>query len=244
MLELIARSSLKGLTLGVRDHAALLQQAGSACEEIFKAHNHSCHVCGTRVPDGLEIDHGSQHVLNAKPSDLKPICQFCHNLKHPLWAASRGRLVAIYAPDISQVDLHRLAWSMVLWREVHPEAFETVQADLLARASRLSELLDCESVEAMFEAALATVDTLGADRALKSLRKVDQVLRFIPSEVMLDIDQVGDTAIEQGSRLSTWTIGGYRKIARTVAQNMLTRIDPEAISIMESRQSEEEAEDD
>lgn len=246
MLEQIARSRLKTLTLGVRDHAALLGQESETCEKIFRAADHTCHVCGVQTFTGLEIDHGSRHVplKNKSISGLKPICQFCHNLKHPLWAASRGRLVAIYAPDISQVDLQRLSWAMIAWREAYPDHFETLQSDLLSRRDRFSEMMECESVEALFEASLAVIDTLGPESGMASLRSVDQVLRFIPFEVTIDIDSIGDLRIDQASRLSTWTIGGFRKFTRSAARSMLSSLDTEDLDRLEGNLKLEVVEDD
>ena len=238
MLVAVTSTNIRLLNLGARDHAALHGQDASSSRSVFEAADHTCHVCGVRTVDGLEIDNTAGHAPR-KTKGWRAICQFCHNLKHPLWSAARGRIVAIWAPDISQVDLHRLAWSIVTWREAHPEKAEILRADLVARAQRFAETFDCASAEALFEAAFATRDTLGAGRSKAVLLQVDQVLRFVPSEILLDPQQVGDMTIDQGSRLSTWSIGGFRKIARMAGRDMLADHDPAALEVAATAVKEE-----
>lgn len=242
MLEQMVRSNLRSMTFSVRDHASLLKHNSALCESLFKSHDYCCHVCGVKVPDCLEVDHGSRHVPTEDISVLKPICQFCHNLKHPIWAASRGRLVAIHAPDISQVDLTRLSWAMVAWREAYPDVFEKIRSDILLRAKKFSDLMECNSAEGLFEAALAIVDEMGKEKALMTLKKVDQVLRFVPFEITVDIDDIGDLSIDQASRLSTWTIGGFKKFTKTASRNMLSSIDPEVFKRLHGSEEDHEEE--
>lgn len=230
MLAALVRSDLRLLNLGARDHAALLGHDVDLCSRVFADADGCCHVCGTHVPEALEIDHTRGHARGkSHDAGLRAICQFCHNLKHPLWAAARGRIVPVWAPDIPQIDLTRLSWSMVAWREVHPQEFELVRRDLLVRAGRFADTFACQGVEALFEAAFATCDALGASRAGPLLAQVDQVLRFVPAEVLLDGEMIADETIDQSMRLSTLSVGGFRKIPRSVARSMLMTHDPEVL---------------
>lgn len=233
MLEQMMQSDLRGLNFGVRDHARILGQDAVTCRAVFEAHDYTCHVCGIRSVEGMEIDHGSRHQAGVS-SGLKPICQFCHNLKHPLWAAARGRITPIWAPDISQQDLTRLAWAMVAWREVHPESFDVLRSDLLVRVQDLSEALGSFSAEGLFEAAFAAHAILGPEKGRSTMRRIDQALRFVPSEILLEPDQISDTSLDQASRLSTWTIGGFRKIARMAGRSILTDLDPAALEAFDA----------
>ena len=225
MLSNIVSTNLKILTLGARDHAMLLEGREDACLATFREADHVCHVCGVRTVDGLEIDHTAGHVAGVTKG-LRAICQFCHDLKHPLWAASHGRLVPIWAPGIAQRDLHRLSWAILTWREAFPDAIAPVRAGLLARADRFADTFECGSAEALFEAAFMTCDELGMEHGKATLNKVDQTLRFVPREVLLAPEDIGSVLIDQASRLSTWRIGGFRKIARMTAGDMATDHDP------------------
>lgn len=239
MLTRLVQTDLRLLNLGAKDHAALLGQDAEACAAVFKAADYCCHVCGAHVPHGLEIDHTAGHGRGPQQvAGMKAICQFCHNLKHPLWAAARGRIVPIWAPDMGQVDLNRLAWAMIGWREVHQEQFANLHGDLVLRVHRFAEAFECESAEGLLEAAFASLDTLGREEALRALAKVDQVLRFVPAEALLEAGQIGDPTIDHATRLSTWSIGGFRKIPRTVARTILEGHDPEALQVFGEESSD------
>lgn len=230
MLATLVRSDLRLLNFGARDHAALLGHDAALCTRVIAASDGCCHVCGTHVPVALEMDHTRGHARGKAHEDgLRAICQFCHNLKHPLWAAARGRIVPVWAPDISQIDLTRMAWAMIAWREIHPTDFEVLRRDLLARAVRFSEAFACQSAEALFEAAFATRDALGEVRADPLLQQVDQVLRFVPAEVLLEADMIPDETLDQSMRLSTLSLGGFRRIPRSVARSILAIHDPQAL---------------
>ena len=249
LLERLVSSDILVSNLGIRDHAQIIGHDADLCRAIFEKHDHTCHVCGVKTLAGLEIDHTAGHSKSAKKG-MKPICQFCHDLKHPLWAASRGRLVPIWGPDLNQTDLIRLSWALVTWRDVHRSEYLEVRSDLITRKDMIEEyigwsdiniaLSDTETpheAEVLFEAAFAAVDAIGAELAKPALRKLDQVVRFIPHEVLRDTD---DKAFQLSSRLSTWSIGGFRKISKVVATDLLQRNDPASLQAMTEESQDDE----
>lgn len=249
LLERLVSSDILVANLGIRDHAQIIGHDADLCRAVFEKHNHTCHLCGVKTLTALEIDHTEGHSKSAKKG-MKPICQFCHDLKHPLWAAARGRIIPIWAPDMTQIDLIQLSWALITWRDVHREEYLAVRSDLITRKDMLEEFMGWGDIspalaehetpheaEVLFEAAFASVDAIGIDLAKPALRKLDQVLRFIPHEVLRDTD---DKTFQLSSRLSTWTVGGFRKISRAVSLELLEKNDPAALArIMKESQDDE-----
>jgi len=215
MLSDMLKSSIVTMNLRVVDHAALLVPQAVECSEVQSRDQDRCHVCGFRVPGMMEVDHLAGH-RKSTPKDMACICQFCHNLKHPLWAGARKRIVPIYAPDMTQEDLHRLAWVILAWRSVPDDAPVDVAAvlfDIENRRDRIADLLGCKDAESLFEASLGLPELVGDKEAAATLLRVDQYLRFWPAELTH-----GYEALPKGSRLSTWGLGGFRIVAEEAAK--------------------------
>ncbi|WP_264772341.1 HNH endonuclease [Defluviimonas salinarum] len=217
------RSSLVTMNLRVLDHAALLVPQAADCAAVFARDKDRCHVCGFRVPGMMEIDHLKGH-RKCGPEAMACICQFCHNLRHPLWAGARKRIVPVFAPDLTQEDLHRLAWVVLAWRDAGeaPVDVSGIRADIAARHDRLKEILGCIDAESLFEAAFSLRDMVGEKQAMETLMRVDQYLRFWPAEVM-----PGHENLLKGSRLSTWSLGGYKVIAQMAARAIREDTNPD-----------------
>lgn len=216
MLSDMLKSSIVTMNLRLVDHAALLAPQVDTCRAVQAREKERCHVCGFRVPGFMEIDHLNGHRMS-KAKDLSCICQFCHNLKHPLWAGARKRIIPIYAPDMSQEDLHRLAWVMLAWRDLAdddtPVEISGVISDIEDRRDRMTKLLGCRDAESLFEAVLGLPDLVGKKEAAATAMRVDQYLRFWPAELTADYEQMPKSA-----RLSTWDIGGFKVVADQAAQ--------------------------
>lgn len=218
MLKDLHRRSLVDQNLGIRRHGALLAGQGKLIRKVFKRDGETCHVCGSRVPGHMEIDHIKGHRAGASADQLRTICQFCHNLKHPLWAAGRVRMVPILAPDIPQADLHRLAWVVLAWRGLEDGPIDEVAilGDIEARRSAFLGRYGCDSADSLFEAASGLPDHPSfrgrKARAIKTLARMDADLRFWPTELL-----AGREGFDPGSRLSTWGVGGFQVIADSAA---------------------------
>ena len=211
MLSDMLKSSIVTMNLRVIDHAALLVPQAAECSEVQARDQDRCHVCGFRVPGMMEIDHLSGHRKSAS----KDMACICHNLKHPLWSGARKRIVPIYAPDMTQEDLHRLAWVILAWREA-PEAapvdVTAVLSDIENRRDQIADLIGCKDAESLFEASLGLPELVGEKEASATLLRVDQYLRFWPSELTHSYE-----TLPRGARLSTWGIGGFRVMADEAA---------------------------
>ena len=207
MLSQIVKTPLPILTLGSRAHAMLLSESARACSEVFARDKETCHVCGTAVPGFMEVDHVKGH----KPSearDLRCICPFCHDLRHPLWAAAHRRFVPIHAPDLTQVDVTRLAWTLIGLRGNEPAAQQAGQIleDVKKRRNTIKDLLACTEAEPLFEAAFTAFQMLGEKKAAEILLGIDQYLRFFPSEVL----RRDGEPVSAG--LSSWRLGGFTRL--------------------------------
>lgn len=213
MLSQIVTTPLPILTLGSRAHAMLLSESDKACIEVFARDKEACHVCGTSVPGFMEVDHVKGH----KPSearDLRCICPFCHDLRHPLWAAAHRRLVPIHAPDLTQVDVTRMAWTVIGLRgnEAAAQQAGQILEDVKKRRDRIKELLSCTEAEPLFEAAFTARQMLGEKKAAETLLGIDQYLRFWPSELLRrESDPVS-------AGLSTWRLGGFSRLENGVVE--------------------------
>lgn len=225
MLAQIISTSVNSINLGARDHAALGAGSEALYAEVHKRDRHTCRGCGFRIFEGLEIDHLAGHKP-AKAKDLGSICQFCHNLKHPIWSAARKKIVPIFAPDLSQSDLNRLAWTILAWRDVPdaPFAADKLLNLIDRRRGRFEDVMHCSSAESLFEAALTISDRsqLGRKVARGVLEGIDGFTRYWPSELTPEFED-----LTPASRLSRWNAGGFTVIADVVAERILADLKPE-----------------
>lgn len=223
MLAELISTSIQSLNLGARDHAALASGREEAYAAVMARDNHSCHVCGSRCFEALEVDHVGGHVAKG---EMRAICQLCHNLRHPLWSGARKRIVPIFCPDIAQADLNRLAWVLIAWRDA-PETPLPVSriVDMVERRrGRFEEMMGCSTAEALFEAAMtvAEPEQLGMKRARAVLSRMDQFVRFWPAELTPEHE-----SLDPASRISRWEVGGFRTVTERVAENIRGDIKPD-----------------
>lgn len=213
MLSTLASAPVSLLSLGIRQHGMLLSGQAKEVQACLEAADWTCHICGVRVPEMMEIDHTAGHARSAVKG-FKAICQFCHNLKHPLWAGARGRIVPIIAPDIGQIDLHRLAWTLLAQRGARTPAVDVSGAfeDLEYRRKQFVETYGGERVDALFEAILDLPRVMDPKRAEKVVMAVDEQVRFWPAELFKTVD-----GLSPASGLSTWRDGGFRRATKTAA---------------------------
>lgn len=209
-ISLLDQSILK-LTLGARGHAKLVSHQVQDIKKVFRRDNWSCHVCGIRIPEFMEIDHTKGHSVQS--GGLKTICQFCHNTDHLLWAAARQRVTVIHAPEFNQSQLNRIAWSIFALRgkqtreDVDPnDILESVEA----RERTVRDTLEIRSLEGFCESIIAYGRRYGRDAARDIAMTLDQTVRFWPSELSRDMSHVPTSG-----RLSLWSRGGFRKAVKT-----------------------------
>lgn len=201
MFEQIVTTSIRHLCLGARDHAILNDRMRSDVAQALVRGDWTCHVCGIHLPMVLEVDHVSGHSTTCK--DLRPICQFCHDREHILWAASRGRIVLIQAPDLTLPDISRLSWSLCthLDREGFSIDRKRLLRDLNGRREDAAEAVGHGNIEAVLEAVTALCRKKGREEILPWIRQMDATLKPVPA-ILFETD----------IRIQAWTRGGFRTI--------------------------------
>jgi len=189
------------LNLGARDHALLNATMTTEIAAALKAGDWICHVCGVRLEGMMEIDHLKGHRRSAA-TELAPICQFCHDLKHPMWAMARKRAFPVYAPDLAQKDLSRMSWSLLgeMTREEGGAVFEAVLGAIGERESAAFDLLQGENMESALEAVLVIRDREGMEKARRAAETLDEGLRYLP------------VCVRDGGPLTRWTPEGFRDV--------------------------------
>ena len=219
-----AASAPGHLRLGARQHSIL---AGLRQKEIARAlvaSQWTCHCCGVSLPQLMEFDggHGGTPV--------KAICQFCHNLDHPVWAAVRGRLEPIWAPDLDGPTLSRFSWTLLALGQIFPdslggdldpgddereppaisEAWREVLRPAARRASGLREML--ENRRELFQArfgATATAESL-LEGVMVHRGRVESGKRAALDELLAGVRFApalvvrGYEATEPPARVSAW----------------------------------------
>lgn len=169
------------LTLGARDHALIASACGAAVAAAFERDDWTCKSCGIRLPGCMEIHHRHAHKP-ASSGDLETICQPCHDLHHPVWAATRGRLVLVRAPHLSQPDLTRAAWG-ILFARTAVEGLDLSVIDDAIKAARDAaiEVTGSDSAEAVLDALLSAKGTFGRSGIEKAAACLDDQIRVLPS---------------------------------------------------------------
>jgi hypothetical protein len=204
------------LSLNARNHGRILATQRKQVDACFEKSKWTCHLCGIRIPEMMEIDHldGHKHGPSVK---LATICQFCHNLKHPLWSASRGRLVPMIAPQLSQVDIHRLAWSIVLLRDAGRNFadIDPILEGIEQRTIAFEKKFGTRLVTPFLESAINLPKMIG-DMAAPVLMQIDQSVRFWPADLTTNANDLPPAA-----RISAWDLIGFRKASRTTANLLI-----------------------
>lgn len=220
------------LKLSARDHARLLEGSLEEMTRASKASRDTCCECGISIPGYMEYHHPKGHTKNPGKGDLQTICQFCHNLKHPLWAGERKRIVPVFAPDYSQVDLNRLAWVCLTWRDEIPEAVDTVVELMENRRLLLEGVTGPVAASALIEAAFAIKENGTLRKAsLDAFARVDASLRFWPAELTDEFD-----ALAPAARLSRWDNAGFHCVAEEVGAILRDRAETTPEQVIEKLQ--------
>jgi hypothetical protein len=227
MLASITATPINLLSLGSRVHGILLAGEDKICGEVFSRDGGICRVCGISAPGCMEIDHIKTHA-RCGAEGLATICTFCHDLRHPLWSASRGRIIPVFAPELSQVDVTRLAWTVLGYRGDASVDISGLVSGIKSRARRMEDLVGCAGAEPLFEAAFTAMQMMGPEKGREVMLKVDQSLRFWPTEVFTEKP---DENLPPAARMSSWRLGGFRVFAEDAAKAFrgAQPIDPERL---------------
>lgn len=217
MLTTILDQPWETLQFGARQHAMLAAQMSDAINHCFDRDDWTCHVCGIRLPDYMEVDHLRGHQA-CTVDEIRTICQFCHNLRHLAWGTNRGRLRMIWAPKSSQILLNILAWQVLL---ASPnEAGEVIDEELAAAAMEVSDIAKRRGIiladiiggtpETTLLQVLFYLDhNQGKQSALKIVRRLDGYLRFWP----IAADRMLEISLTPSADFSHWRDGDFHCVA-------------------------------
>lgn len=212
--------------MGAFDHEKILRPVASRLAGVFKAHDWTCCDCGTRLEGCMQIHHSRGHGRVDDVASLRPICVFCHDVRHPVWAANRKRIVPIDAPGLDQAALNRFFWSMIALerqREAdeisdqnQAEAVQELRDSLKNRRNSVRVNLETaegdsliEAVRIFFERQKASGNPRMAEEADRVQRIVVDRVRWAPATLFDDV---------AGNSLASWGIGGYRNRTKEVIQ--------------------------
>ena len=174
--------------LGARTHSILAHGQEVEIRRCFERDDWRCHKCGFRLRGFMEVDHIGPHQP-CDTLDLRTICQFCHNLRHPVWSCLRGRIRLIWAPSLSQEALNRMAWQVLLASqdgsgmfvddELADAAREVVSASL-RRGRMIASILGTSHPGGLIEAMFATGSICGPERIDSAIDRIDRIAKFWP----------------------------------------------------------------
>ena len=181
--------------------------------QALHRHDWTCNVCGVRLPGLMEIDH-----LDGPGPDgrIAPICQFCHDLKHPLWAAAEHRLAPVALQEMDQRTLTRLCWIMLsrsLHEEQGKERLQPIIRVLERRRVQAERALRTTHMTEAFERLFTVIDLVGPESANGIARRLDDCIRLMPAAVL------------DSSTLCAWTgadvVPASRPVLREATQQPL-----------------------
>lgn len=238
MFESLIDTPQRTASLGARQHALLLNSNPDAGLKALKRDNWTCHVCGTRLVGLMEVDHLKGHKLCGSDG-LAAICQFCHDLKHPVWSLTQrwfeprdievendraserklSRSVLIYAPDITQNEISRMSWAALIDRGAGFTSGPLIDA-LSERADKAIDFLNVEDPAAIVEVILKLRDDRGEAAARAICKKIDKVIRVVPGALFHD------------RGLVKWTSSGFKTIDLDVLAASLPQKDPDGSTLI------------
>ena len=213
VLKSIMRTPLEALVLGAREHALLAGQMPDSVDACFKRDDWTCHVCGIRIPGYMEVDHVSGH-RPCPAGDLRTICQFCHNLRHALWSANRGRLRILWAPELKQRPLTILAWQVLLaspdgeGKTLDDElaaAAQGVAADAARRERVLADIIGAAHPGGLLESLFAVKRLKGEDALQSAVDRLDRYVRFWPAAAR----RANGTPVKASADFGHWRDSGF-----------------------------------
>ena len=204
--SLILQRPRTELLIGASQHAQFNAAMPNRNGWVLRRHDWTCNVCGVRLPGLMEIDHLDEHGPGPG-GRIAPICQFCHDLKHPLWAAAEHRLVPVALPEMDQRTFTRLCWIMLsraLNEEPGTERLRPITRVLARRSIQAEHTLETAHMTEAFGALNTALDLFGAETANAVARHLDACVRLMPA------------AILDPSALCAWTSADIFPASRSV----------------------------
>lgn len=221
------------LKMGLRQHEAILAPISAQVASVMKSHDWTCHKCGVRIPDYMQIDHTMGHG-SKDPKGLKPICAFCHDQDHLLWAAGRKRVFPILAPEMSNEHISRLAWAVLALQNAEEHegaqsAIENITASFRQRHHDFQQKYGSADADSAIEAVFRFLIPEEGETDKESAKKNDIARRFVAETRFVPKFLSGATITDPSESVATWSVGGFTAPARTPAQAVGLDMSPDTV---------------
>lgn len=118
------------------------------------------------MPGWMEVHAVNGDHLDLTPDNLRPICHYCHLMRHPIAAARSGAIQAIWWPEASQIEVNRFAWAYMALDEM-ARTRDSVNSRLMAPLREM----DVVTMQRRDRAA-RLCGTPAADRFLEALAEI------------------------------------------------------------------------
>ena len=217
MLSELLKCPADVAAMGARRHALHARGQAELFGQCFRRDDWTCRQCGFRFRGFMEIDHPGSH-MDADLGSIRTICQFCHNLRHPVWADLKGRLRMIWAPSLTQDAIHRIAWLTLLASE-DPSGFsidgELAEAarEIVAATKRrerlIADVIGSSNPGGLFEAIFTVKPYCRRNRHLAAVASIDNLARFWP----VAADRIVSPAPRPCAALSRWVRDRFEDIS-------------------------------
>jgi len=201
------------LALGGRSHAMLATASMDAVAACLQRDRWCCRECGTMLPGYMEVTHLGEHEP-CSAEGMKAVCQFCHNLLHPVWAALRGRLRVVFAPGLSSETINRLAWQTLLASPgadgepacpEHEQAALQLVRDIDGREATAAVLLGSADPQCVAEAIFSARHLAGEDFVREKVDRLDRYFKLWP----VAAERVARSIDRPSAAVSCWHDGRF-----------------------------------
>lgn len=218
------------LKMGLRQHEAILAPVGKAVLPMMKKYDWTCHRCGIKIPQYMQVDHTKGHG-NPDPDALRPICVFCHDQDHIIWAAARKRVLPVVAPDMTNEQISRISWAVVSLRSRpdDQEVVEAIENIIAAFRKRHHDFIDRygsedadSAIEAVFRFLLPQENESEREAIMKKaiVERFSSQVRFVPRAL------IEESVEDVSTTISVWSVGGFREPARAPTEAVILRAEP------------------
>lgn len=221
------------LKMGMRQHEAILAPVTAAIPEMMKKYNWTCHKCGIRIVNYMQVDHVAGHG-DSSVKNMRPICSFCHDQDHILWSAARKRVFPILAPEMSNEQISRIAWAVVALQNApeHEEtvsAIENITAAFRQRHHDFSQKYGSSDADSVIEAVFRFLVHEEGETDKEALRKRTIANGFVSETRFVPQVLSGSKITDPSESVSIWGLGGFQDPDRTPASAVGLPLSPDTI---------------
>lgn len=105
-------------TLTLRQHGIIATLHPDEHRQALERGRWTCCDCGAIMPGCMEVHAVNGDHLDLSEGNLRPICHYCHLVRHPIAAARSASIQPVWWPEASQVEVNRIAWAYMALDEL------------------------------------------------------------------------------------------------------------------------------